>query len=295
MSYSLNQYSHCNWTATGELECGEQEQNLFEPHTSDMYSGLNRELQVSVYSPTESLSPKPSSFQNSSFQNSSFQNSSFQNSSFQKSIPRESNMSSLQFSNTNMIPTSSQSDLSQIMWSRSSTLYEKFKKKSNIYYFQTPFQKYIDFIQELGQPTMINPYQGGMAIWQNPGLNNKKYKIFKRIDIIDEQCFNSFPYPHIGFLYTHVKLNIPISNLNRVLSISGDIMYDPIKKNLIVRGMSLWYNVALIVLICQYIVGNISWYQIIGNNLVKKMTNYKNLSNLKIQKRNMKLLQTYIK
>lgn len=368
MLHLLQQYSDCNWTASGELECHEHHQNNLSPrlknmtHTSmkppsqsmresshvmscasdvpsgssytpsgasytssskfmgqentffDKYSGLNRELDISVYAP-KLLSPRclSSNFQEAVGKNRSLNtlilsqslpdSIDISNTQHASNIPRSLNTS--QVYNTSKTPNPPNvSDTSialnaptmsaQIMWSRSTKYVDKFKMVNN-YYFQTPFQKYYEIVDVIGPPTLINPQRGGMAIWQNPGLRNNDYRVFKQVKIVDEQCFNNFPYPHIGFLYTYVKIKIPITILNKVLSISGDIMYDPVKKLLIVRGMSFGYNLALIAIVCQYVMGNITWYQIIDNNLIKKSLTHKKLTNLKIQKQNMKIVQSCVK
>lgn len=293
MSHLLNQYSNCNWTASGELECPDHDgdRRVFQtPHKSihhveeiytpisDTYSGLSRELDVSVYAPraipptNEEVFPrrKKSGFC----------------SSINNPLP--------QIPSSKMIEMGEPTQEAKPMWS-SSPNPKKIHKNYNMYYFQTPLQKYNDMINEFGQPTLINTMSGGMAIWQKPSSSNKIYNIFKRIDIVDEQCFSKYPYPHIGFLYTHVKLKIPLRNLNKVLSISGDVMYDITKNILIIRGMSLNYNIALIALICLYVSGQISWYNICGNQLIHKMTHHKRLTNLKYQQRNMKILHSYLK
>ena len=319
MSYLLNQYSNCNWTASGELECPNQKngkRTSYDPEElyhhveeiskpmSDAYSGLNRELDISVYTPR--MTHPRQDFTFSQRKMSNFQHTENFCSGINKRQTKTPSSWTTNLDETNkiikpLIPESSKQEAkpsvgmtSQIMWSRSPNL-KKIHKSYNMYYFQTPFQKYYDIVNEIGQPTLINPLSKGMAIWQNPGASRKEYNIFKRIDIIDELCFNKYPYPHIGFLYTYVKLKIPVKNLNKVLSISGDVMYDVNKHILIVSGMSLNYNIALIALICMYVSGQISWYNICGNDLIRKMTHHKRLTNLKNQQQNMKILHTYLK
>lgn len=164
------------------------------------------------------------------------------------------------------------------------------KLKKNTQYYQLPIKRYENLLSEIGTPTLINPNQGGLAIWQKSTLAKTKYNMIKRIDLIDEQIFNSFPYPHIGYLYTYIKLPIPMNKLGHVLSISSDIMYDTGKKILIVRGMSLNYNLAISALICSYVTGHITWYNIIENNLVKKATTLGKLRSRKFLKQNLTIL-----
>src|SRR5207302_925958 len=117
------------------------------------------------------------------------------------------------------------------------------------YYFQLPSQKYQQLVEEFGPPMLLNPEPGGMAVWQRSALQSTPYAIFQRIDLVDEQTFNQFPVPHLGFLYTYVKMKIRMSQLGQVLSLCGDLFYDPIKKTLVIRGMSINYNVALLALV----------------------------------------------
>ena len=136
--------------------------------------------------------------------------------------------------------------------------------------------------------------KGGIAIWQASVLKKTKYHAIKRIDLIDEQCFNVFPWPHIGFLYTYVKIIIPTNKISNVLSICGDIMYDHVKHIMIVRGMSLSYNIALISLVCLYVNKKLTWYNIIEGNLVKQAVDHKQITNKKTQKQNIVVINKYL-
>jgi hypothetical protein len=235
------------------------------PHTgvptaidsAENYSGLNRELEISVY-----RHDQPQIF------------------------TRQPMRQSQVLTQPTSDPPPSET---QVMWSQQPKDYHKYKKHTNSYYFQTPFQKYLDLVAEFGPPTLVNPQPGGMAIWQNPN------GIFKRIVLVDEQIVNRFPQPHLGFLYTDVKIKIPIENLNKVLSISGDLMYDNIKKILTVRGMSINYNLALIALVCRYVTGHISWYQIIDGDYIRESVKYKKLIHPKHQQQNLKIISDYLK
>lgn len=181
-----------------------------------------------------------------------------------------------------------------ITWNQNSKYFNQFRTKVNKYYFQLPCQKYHELTNELGSPSLINPKKGGIAIWQANTLKKAGYPVIKRIDLIDEQCFNHFPYPHIGFLYTYVKIIIPMNKIGNVLSLCGDIMYDPIKRIMVVRGMTLNYNIALIAIICLYINGKITWYNIIGGNLVKQVLSHHQLINRKVQKHNLAIINKYL-
>jgi hypothetical protein len=142
----------------------------------------------------------------------------------------------------------------------------------------------------LGPPDVLAPQPGGCAIWLKPGNKNADYQHFKRICIVDEDHFNRYPHPHVGFLYTTIFLPIPLSILNKVLSISSDIIYDVGKKELILRGMSLGYNTTMLLIICRYVKGEISWYHLLGYDLIRQITRVSRLSSTKIQQHNRQLL-----
>jgi hypothetical protein len=318
----LQQYSNCNWSATGELECEggghgrgasgssrhadasptsgyngmSNEHSVWDSSSmsggsllsqGDNYSGLSRELEVSVYTPPAHTSQRePPARMMPQLQPQHAQPQPQPQSQLQQRMPAQ-NIQSSQLAQT--------SAYGEPNWSKSPKYYDKFKKNVDKYYFQTPLQKYYELISELGQPTVVHTQKGGFAIWHEPGTLNAEYKMFTRIELIDEQCFNMFPYPHIGFLYTHYKIHIPTSILNRVLSISGDVKYDPITHCLIVRGMSMGYNMALTVLICKYVMGDISWYNIVEHDMIHKITHHKRLVNPKKQLYNKKFLAQFIK
>lgn len=217
----FQQYASCQW--------GDHNNN------SDVYSGLGRELEVSVYSHISNNFDTP-----------------------------------MNITQSEMMP-------STLLWRKQSKIFKNSRKQ---YYFQNAYNKYYELIKEFGQPTMCNNNAGGMAVWINHNNFPKEYRFIQRIDLIDEECYNPYPYPHIGFLYLYIKMDIPTNKLNNVLSISGDINYDMIKKLLCVRGMSMGYNLSLIWLVKKYTHGKISLYTIKDNNVLHKILSYKNLSNI---------------
>ena len=181
-----------------------------------------------------------------------------------------------------------------LAWNRKSKYAQNFKGKVNKYYFQTAYSKYNELFEAFGQPSLINQNKGGIAIWQHSRLKNTPYEIIKRIDLVDEQCFNNYPIPHSGFLYTYVKLDIPMNKVGNVISLCGDVMYDPVKHILIVRGMSLNYNIAIMAIICLYVGGKLTWYDIMHGSLVKEETTYEKLINKKSLKENLAVLNQFL-
>jgi len=276
-------YSNCNWTAYGELECnGQLTPTAAVPRgidDSDNYSSLNRELSVSVYSPTPTVAPIPMPMP--APQQSPGTGGPF------PMLPPPSMMQ------PHPVASMSQPQIPVANGVRWSSIAKLPKKKVEKYYFQTPQNKYKELVTELGPPTVVHPQAGGFAVWLKPGARKQKYSIFKRIEINDEQVYNEFPYTHNGFLYTYFKIKIPFSQLSQVLSICGDISYDPLKQLLCVRGMSLGYNIALTSLVAHYIANDISWYNIINGDLVKQFMHHKRLMNPRNQQTHLAFLATF--
>ncbi len=181
-----------------------------------------------------------------------------------------------------------------LQWSQQSKYLIKVNQKHGQYYFQLPYKKYFELVEEFGLPNLVNQQPGGIAVWQRKSFKNTPYHFIKRIDLIDEQCFNSFPLPHIGFLYTYVKINIPVNKIASVISLYGDSMYDPMKHILIIRGMSLNYNLAILSIICLYVNGQLTYYNIKEGDLIRKAVNHKQLTNPKVQEKNLQTLSKYL-
>lgn len=161
--------------------------------------------------------------------------------------------------------------------------------KDNKYYFQTPYQKYFELIKQFGAPSAINSTAGGIAVWDETKSNS--LEVYTRLEILDEQVYNKYPIPHVGFIYAYYKIAIPIYKLANVLSISNDIKYDIINKLLIVRGMSLAYCNTLIAITIKYVRGDYSWHYIRDNELVKNELLLKNLQNESQKRENISLLK----
>lgn len=170
---------------------------------------------------------------------------------------------------------------------------DKQKKTDNAYYFQSPYVKFFEIVKEFGEPDAINSMSLGTAIWDSTFLGNKK-SIYKRIQIIDEEIYKTRPYSHIGFLYTTIDLHIPYSKIGQVLSISSDITYDAGKHELTARGMSFSYCNALLALACQYVNGQLSWYNISGNNKPREYLSIKNLTNERKREENINIIKNIV-
>ena len=304
--YSIEAYQN-------HAQCG-AESNLTSTDRTDRLSPLNREMEVSIYLPnkenqingdstfaknqcsselTVPITPvqtKP--YANAISVDPNYWSSANLNNT-KKQLPKATNDMKNYPKTSNQMVQNYRPSI-RITWNQNSKYFQKFRTKVHKYYFQLPYQKYYQLVDELGPPSLINPNKGGIAIWQSSTLKKAGYPTIQRIDLVDEQCFNSFPCPHIGFLYTHVKIIIPMSKISNILSLCGDIMFDPIKNILVVRGMTLNYNLALIALICLYVNGRITWYNILEADLVRQALAHHQLTNRRVQKQNLAIINKYL-
>lgn len=257
-------YNNCQWSASGELDCSQKSTYMgHQFQIADMapyenYSGLNRELDVSVYTPnnriettyTRTTAPTPQQAQTQSLEQPS--------------------------------------DTVNVQWGH---IYTPSKKHKVTYYFQSPKQKLYELLSEFGQPSSICTSYGGVAIWLYP----RNLEVFQRIDVVDETVFSQYPVPHVGFLYTYTKIKIPTTKLNLILNMSGDINYDINKHILIIRGMSISYNLSILYVICKYLNNKMSYYDIKQYDILKNATYHKKLNDPKIYRQHLTYVQKYIK
>jgi hypothetical protein len=135
---------------------------------------------------------------------------------------------------------------------------------------ENPGDKLKSVIRELGKPDLIDKNRGGVAIWKESTLSKRNHGYLKRVEVMDEQIVNAQPYPHIGFVYTWVKLPIPEDYIYQITAMGPNVVYDTGKKWLRVRGNSYNANLATIALICMLVKGEISMEQNKFYNLHRK-------------------------
>jgi len=102
-----------------------------------------------------------------------------------------------------------------------------------------------------GKPTILSTIKGGMAVWTKPQLSDGP---FERLELLDESVAHCVPKPHRDFLYSYVKYEVPDDKVLDVLSLSGSVSYDPLKKLLRARCGSEAANIATLLLATR--VGN---------------------------------------
>lgn len=100
---------------------------------------------------------------------------------------------------------------------------------------QLPLQYLSIAIKILGAPSYVNPNAGGMAVWNNDILVNRGF-VFSRVELHDEDVLQVIPYPHSGFLYYWVNYDLNDILYDDVLTMSGALQYDPIRKWLRARA-----------------------------------------------------------
>lgn len=98
----------------------------------------------------------------------------------------------------------------------------------------TPVKVYDYIVKKFGNPDFIDQNRGGLAIWYSKKLEKKKY-IYLKIEVKDEQIFHDQINKHVDSLYVYFDIEIHKHLINDVMKISDAIMYDKLKKNIIIR------------------------------------------------------------
>ena len=118
-----------------------------------------------------------------------------------------------------------------------------------------------------GPPSNKDLALGGLALWKRSKLRST---CFEEILLRDEDIPHCAPYPHRDFLYTYVRYEIPIKKIMDVLSLSGSVSYDPLKKLLRARCASEEANIATLYLATSIGNGEISIKKVQREQLYKK-------------------------
>ena len=104
-----------------------------------------------------------------------------------------------------------------------------------------PKNFYPKAVKLLGKPTFTANSPYGMAYWKTKGLFNEHY-------LKDEEIKHCVPANHHDFFYSSIKCYIPPEKRLDVLSISGSINYDGLKKHITARCASIEANIATLYL-----------------------------------------------
>ncbi len=125
-------------------------------------------------------------------------------------------------------------------------------------------------ILTLGYPSLYDTTNGGIAIWNRLDLKRTKFKFLKRVEVINENLVSHNPVNHISNTYIWVYLPLSSNQINQVLSLSNNFMYDRLKDVLIVRSSNVHRCIALASLIKLYSQGEVSMNKIYSKDLCKK-------------------------
>jgi hypothetical protein len=120
----------------------------------------------------------------------------------------------------------------------------------------------------IGYPDITDSL-GDIAIWASTTLRSRGYKFLHRVEIINESVPSLYPVKHFSNIYIWVKIHLTDTMLNNINQISTDIFYDRGKELLIVRSDTLDTAVAQASLIGLYSKGQIKYYDIMNNNMLK--------------------------
>ena len=138
----------------------------------------------------------------------------------------------------------------------------KWKNKDAVIQYRLLTNKY-------GKPCVQNLDKNkGIAIWHKDKL---KKTCFELIRINDESIAHCVPSPHRDFLYTSVNYEIPQKKVLDVISLSGSVSYDPLKKYLTARCATEDANIATLYLATSIGNGHVSFEKVKKEKLYKKI------------------------
>lgn len=104
---------------------------------------------------------------------------------------------------------------------------------------------YNKMVDKYGKPNIKDFNPGGIAIWSGRTLSKT---CIHRIELHDESIHHCSPQPHKDFLYSFINYQVHYSKLKDVLSLSGSLTYDPLKKLLRARCGAEEANIATLLL-----------------------------------------------
>ena len=128
-------------------------------------------------------------------------------------------------------------------------------------------EQYYIMKKKYGTPRITSFAKGGMAVWTKDKLLNT---CFERVELIDESVAHCVPKPHRDFLYHYVNYEIPSDKVLEVISLSGSVAYDPLKKLLRARCGSEEANIATLYLATSIGNSRISLKKVQEEKLYKK-------------------------
>lgn len=104
---------------------------------------------------------------------------------------------------------------------------------------ELPKELYPDLVAKYGQPDIRTK---GVIGWYNKDM-------YTRILLKDEQVANCKAEKYYDFLYFVIHVYIPKDKVCQIKSLSNSVLYDSLKRELIVRSNSIKTNVAIMYLV----------------------------------------------
>jgi hypothetical protein len=115
-------------------------------------------------------------------------------------------------------------------------------------------------IKNYGMPSVINQNEGGIAIWNENDLKDKKFfgksNCFQEMIIRDESVEHLCPAKHYDFMYNSIVVPVKPDQIKILSSLSGSVIYDPLKNFLTARCGSIEAILATLALCTDLLLGN---------------------------------------
>lgn len=127
-----------------------------------------------------------------------------------------------------------------------------------------PKEYYPKCVKMFGQPDAISREKHGFAFWKTKGLFNEHL-------LRDEDVKHCVPRNHHDYFYSSVKFFVPKDKVMDVLSISGSIAYDGLKKLLTARCGGIGANYATLYLGMMVANGKLSLKEVQKGDMYPKM------------------------
>ena len=107
-----------------------------------------------------------------------------------------------------------------------------------------PVKLYHNLVKLLGKANAISYQKHGMAIWARS--KKKIYgqrNIFEEHILRDESVKHNCPREHRDYFYSYIKVSVKPEQLPALLSLSGSVGYDPLKKLIYARCAGIGANI----------------------------------------------------
>ena len=123
-------------------------------------------------------------------------------------------------------------------------------------------------------PSVLAKERNGLALWTKNDLKNKKLfgkpVVFEEMLLRDESVIHLCPAKHTDYLYSYILVDVPAEKLVDILTLSGSVGYDPLKKLLYGRCASLSANIATLSIESDIILNKITIEKVHKQALYKK-------------------------